>query len=327
MSYPWRIRNQASGVRVLTVTVVVSLTAFVRAERPADPPPRAQPPEWSADVLDAFFEDARKVLQGERPNYAALGSVGRRQVSAGSTPAASDRGQSGRMPWSQLISADAIETEIKRLAPLVRQDTATATPFKGGGYRKCQDDFSMLAALFAVSADYDGTVRWQDAAAGLRELFAQAGFSCEEGTDESFREAVSRGQDLADLVRGGRPEVPAAERATDWVAVADRTPLMRRIEKAHQSGLSKWLAEPGEFRRHRDDVLHEAQLLAMLAQVVGQESYEGWDDAPYAEYSAALRQAAQDMAKAAEQNEYPPARDALGRATKACSDCHERYRG
>jgi hypothetical protein len=184
-----------------------------------------------------------------------------------------------------------------------------------------------LSLLFAIAAQYEGDIRWQDSAAGLREQFAHAALSCETGSDEAFREATVRSQDLADLVRGSRPEIPAAEPAVDWGLLVERPPLMRRMEQSHQDGLTKWLATPTEFRRRRDDILHEAQLLAAVAHVIGQEGFDAWDDPPYAEYATELRAAAQASSSATEAGQYDPARAALGRATKACSNCHEYYRG
>jgi len=72
----------------------------------------------------------------------------------------------------QIIDAETIETEIKRLAQEVAKTVTAPAQFKGGGYKDCRREFSVLAALFAVSAEYDGDVRWKDAAAPLREAAA-----------------------------------------------------------------------------------------------------------------------------------------------------------
>jgi hypothetical protein len=181
--------------------------------------------------------------------------------------------------------------------------------------------------LFAVVAEYDGEVRWHDAAAGLRDVFARAGYNCKVGTDQTYREATQRRQDLSDLVNGSRPQLPQAERETDWSNVADRPPLMQRMNIAHQDRLAKWLVNEREFTRHRDDVHHEAQLIAAIADVIGREGFDYWDDEQYAAYARELKQSATDMAAAADQENFPNARDAAARMTKTCADCHEGYRG
>ena len=148
------------------------------------------------------------------------------------------------------------------------------------------------------------------------------------GTDQSYQEATQRKQELVDLVSGSRPKVPQAERKTaNWADVADRPPLMQRLNAAHQERLTKWLASEREFTAHADDIKHEAQIIAMIADVIGREGYDYWDDEQYAGFAKELKQSATDIAAAAESNNYQQAQQAIGRTTKACADCHDGYRG
>ena len=158
--------------------------------------------------------------------------------------------------WSKLIAADTLESEVKRLNQSLATSVTTPSQFKGGGYKDARREFSELAVLFAVTAQYDGDARWKDAAAGIRELFSRAGFGCKAGTDESYREATACKQELADIVRGSRPQLPKAEAAVaDWSKVAARPPLMQRMNIAHEERLTKWLADAGhvspQSKRHR----------------------------------------------------------------------------
>ena len=313
-------------INCLARTTIAAIGILLAGTAVADPPRRALPPVWDQDTLDVFFSDARDVLEGSRPRYATRDSkapvagVGTADTPAEDPPA-------GQALWSHIIDADAIETEIKMLAQRVSRDVTSAGPFKGGGYQQCRNHFSLLAVLFAVAAEYDGDVRWKDRAAGLRDLFARAGVNCQTGTDQTFREAAQRRDDLAELIRGGRPHTPPGEQTGDWHRVTDRPPLMRRMQEAHQDRLAKWLAGGRQFRRHRDEVLHEAQMLAMMAEIIQREGFEYWDDDTYAGYAAQLASAARDMKSAAAQRNYEQARQAFARATKACSHCHEGYRG
>jgi hypothetical protein len=287
---------------------------------------RARPPKWSADVLDAFFEDARDKLVGERPDYESRRSTS--SLAGDSAPAtAVENAAASGVGWSKRIDAETIETEIKRTALAVAEDVTTPGEFKGGKYQDARRHFSVLAALFAIVAEYDDAVRWKDSAAGLRELFSRAARNCKVGTDSTFREAAQRKQDLADLVSGSRPQVPRAERTSDWAQVADRPPLMQRMNIAHEERLTRWLASEREFSQHRDEVLHEAQLIAVIAEVIGREGYEFWDDGEYAAYARELRQAASVVASAVQQENYQNARAASVRMTKSCADCHDGYRG
>jgi hypothetical protein len=181
--------------------------------------------------------------------------------------------------------------------------------------------------MFAVNAEFDGDVRWHDAAPALRDAFARAGHNCKAGSDQTFQEAALRKQDLADLVAGTRPKAAKAEPKADWGKVADRPPLMQRMNIAHEERLKKWLANKSEYTAHHDDVRHEAQLVATIADIIGREGFEYWDDEQYAKYARELRQAAADVSAAAEHDNFEQAQQAGSRMTKACADCHEGYRG
>jgi hypothetical protein len=284
---------------------------------------RAKPPTWTADVLDAFFDDARTVLAGPRPDYAA-------KSRAGGETAASAAPQTARpdaTAWSKLIDAETLETEIKRLAQAVATSVTTPGQFKGGGNRACRRDFALLAVLFAATAEYDAAIRWQDAAPGLRELFTRAARNAKVGSDQSYNEAAARKRELEELVRGSRPQLPPAERAAVWGQVAERSALMQRLNAAYEERLTKWTANEREFANRRADVRHEAQIIALLADVISREGFDYWDEADYAKFVRELRAAAVDAAAAAKANNYQDAGKAIDRAGKACAGCHEVYRG
>ena len=310
----WKFASLSS----LVVNIVVTLPAASIVAK------EARPPKWSRDVLDTFFEDAREKLSGPRPDY-EQSSEPHNSPEANSLQRA---GNSQQSLWYSLITPDTLETEVKRLSQSVASTVTTPSAFKGGGYKDARRDFSELAVLFAVTAQYDGDTRWKDTAAGLRTLFLRAGFNCKAGTDESYREALARKQDLADLVRGGRPQSPNTNAAVaDWSKVAAREPLMQRLNIAHQERLTKWLADAATFGRNQGEVAHEAQIVALLADVIHRDSFEYWDDETFAGFAGDLRDAATDVSAAASANNFEQAREAIGRATNACANCHDGYRG
>jgi Cytochrome C' len=317
----------ANCVLSLVVAAVFSNT-LIAATKPAPTPKRARPPKWSADVLDAFFPDARTKLVGTRPDYekaSAASATTTAPSASGTTPAATVVASRGN-GWSNLIDAETIETEIKRLAQEVAKDVTAPAQFKGGGYKDCRREFSILAAMFGIAGEYDGDVRWKDSAPLLRDVFARAGRNCKVGTDQTFQEAIQRKQNLADLISGTRPKTSDAERKADWPQVADLPPLMQRMNIGQQDRLQKWLASKAEFAAHRDDVKHEAQMLATIADIISRPGYEYSDDDTYSEYARNLKQAESDVAAAVDQDNFDQARQAFGRASKACTECHEGYR-
>jgi hypothetical protein len=299
--------------------------AYGLSKETGNPKKRARPPKWSAAVLDAFFDDARTQLVGKRPDYHATAIAASNDKTGATNDDAAQAAVEGT--WSKLIDAETIETEIKRVAQAVNKSVTTPTAFKSGAFEDCRRDFSELAVLFAVTADYDGDVRWKESAPGLRDLFSRAGRNCKVGTDQTYNESTQRKQDLADLIAGSRPKLPQAEKATDWGAVADRPPLMQRLNVAHQDRLTKWLANEIQFKKNLDDVRHETQIVAVIADVIGREGFDYADDEEYARLARELRQAASDIAEAVDLDDFDAAQKSINRAAKSCADCHELYRG
>lgn len=311
----------------LSIACCLLVGAVVSADDKKSPQEQAAPPKWSRDVLDTFFSDAREELEGPRPDYDAL-AARTGDGAKSSSPQSTDGSPAGvaSFRWSELVRPETLEDEIKRISRQLAGSVASSTDFKGGAYRDCRQAFSMLAVLFGVIAEYDQRVRWHEEAAAYRDMFARAGFNCKVGTDQSFKEAVLRSQDLQNLIRGSRIDGESVDREASWPEIADRPPLMQRMESAYEERLSPWLADGSEFRSHRPEIRHEAELLAVLAEVISREGYEFADDAEYAEYARQLTGAAREVTAAVDAEDFQRASDAAIGVTSACIQCHEGYR-
>lgn len=277
--------------------------------------PRPGPPEFTEEDRAAFFDDAFKVLVGPRPDYGAAEAA-----AENAAPTVPDE-SGGR--WSDIVSADTLETEIKRQARDLADATRSAAAFKAGGFREAGDALTLVALTFAVIAEHDDEPRWRDDARRLRDLF-----SIEiDAAEGSFRSAKARGADLEDLVRGGRPATPDAAEPHDWGRLVDRGVTMRRMAAAHEERLRSWAADRREFRRNDEGVRHEAEVLALMAEAIARPGAPDADGEDYRGYAAELRRAAAELAAAAEAGDYDAARAALPLVDRSCSDCHADYRG
>ena len=315
---------------LVSACCVVLIAQAQNSSRRKAPPKRATPPKWSDDVRGVFFKDAREKLVGQRPDFlmrrATAGRSANPDGSATGEAPAGGATTGDRFDWSRLIWAETIEDEIKAQKNLVSANVTTPTKFKGGDYRRCRTSFSVLAAMFGLAAEFDEEIRWKKEASGLRDQFSRAGGNCKVGTDQSYAEAKQRRDDLEELVRGGRFDTPKPREDWKWHEVADRPPLMKRLEVAQKERLLPWSANQGEFKRNLDGVWHEAQIVAAIAEIIQREEYEYWDDDSYLDYAKQVGKAAQEITKAVERNDYQSVRKAVGEMTKSCSECHEDYR-
>jgi hypothetical protein len=303
----------------LGLALIVGLSGESRG---AAPTKRARPPKFSKSITDVFFLDAREKLVGPRPDKVVDGAP----VAGAAEPSARPPEGGKGPPWSTLIAAEVVEDEIKAQQMQLGEAVQNATKFKGGQYQRARRHLSMLATLFAIDAQYDQKMRWQREAPGMRDLLGRAGFNCKVATDASYHEARTRWEDLQNVVRGNPPSMPTAAPDPNWAQVADRAPLMKRLEQAQQQGLTPWTANAGEFKRHAEKLSHEAQLVAALAEVIGRDGYESSDDETYRQYAHEMQTQAQAVRDAVEQKNYEQARQAVIGINKACVNCHEGFR-
>ena len=294
-------------------------------------PQRALPPQrWNEDLKSAFPEDAAKELKGTRPNFAAGAPA------AGATNvAASTGGNSTPMPaaggataWSKIIEPDYVLAEIKSYQQSVAEDVKSISEFKGGGYKRSRISYSMLGLMFAIIAEYDGDVRFKKDALGARELFGRVSMNLKVSTDQAFNESKARAEDLAALIRGDTIQTPPnLDPKVKWQEkVANRPPLMTRLNMATEERLNKAMSDAGAFTKSGDMVLHEAQVIAAIAAAIQREGYGSADDATYLKYAQEMQKSATDISNAVKAKNYDAARAAFGAIKQKCDECHGEYR-
>ena len=290
----------------------------------AETPKRVQPPEWSRDVLDAFFEDAREQLVGERPTTISVEAGELEVANAGSGANQPDESE---FKWSALIDADTLATEIKRINNQLGVALRKSGSFQAGGNLLCRRDFGLLAVLFGVVREFDEDVRWKRHGQQVQSFCFRACQNCKTASAQSFTAAKDVLAMLEDLFRG---QTPAAEWPSDPSGeklLVDRPQLMLSMERSVKEHLSPALASSREFRKRFQRAAQQAQVLAVLAEVIQQEGYEYADDGTYLDEARQLREAAGELSRAAKEKDYEAARAAAGRVRQSCSRCHEGYRG
>jgi len=233
----------------------------------------------------------------------------------------------GVYTWSEIISQTTLEDYIKSMKLQVDENITSPGRFAGRGYKVSRRQFSMLAMLFAVVAEYDDEVRWQEYAPTARDQFARVAANSKVGTIQVFNEARQRKEDLQSLVGGGAiPLRPQSEAAATWENVCDRSPLMQWFDAIHSDKILPWTGSVREFNSHKEELLREAEMMAMLATILSKEGMEDGLDDGYTEFCETLKAAALDIVIAVQLNNQQQAQTAAGVITTSCSDCHDFYR-
>lgn len=327
-SRPIRTTGGVRDPGLLRLLAVVALAAVAAGS--GAPVRRSRPPEaaWSKATAGAFFDDAFASLQGPRPAFDAAARPAMAASGAGPAPVGGAEAAEGGggFKWSGLVSGDTLIDEIKGMQERVAPVVTTPSTFKGGGYNEAQRAFSVIALAFGVIAAHDEDVRWKKDAATARDLFARAGVNCKVGTDQSFKESQLRVDDLKAMMDGNPPEgKPDRDEDFRWSQVSGRPPLMTRLEAAEKL-LGAATASQGDFTKQLDVVLHEAEMVAAIAEVIRQPDFEYHDDSSYLGYAASMRDAGVRIREACSKKDYEAARTAVAEISKSCNDCHGDYR-
>ncbi len=321
MRISWTTLTLAIGVCLTSVLLVVAQTPGRKAAN------RAKLPTFDpAQTNRVFFPDVFARLEGERPANpnAAVVSSGSAAMPAASASAASDGG--GGYAWSKIISATTLEDEVKAIKLASDKNITTPQDFAGRGYKEIRRDFSVLAMLFAVINEYDTDVRWKKDSQAAREIFARTASNAKAGNNNVYNEAKKRKDELADLINGSAPAVTVEQPDNDWSKIADRSPLMQRLQIAGEANLAPWTSSAQAFSENVEKVMHEAEIIAAISEVLTREGMADGEDETYAEFAKLMKTNALEVVAAVKSNNADQARQAMGEINKACSDCHDSYR-
>lgn len=285
------------------------------------------PTKFSQETEDAFFPDVVKEVGPGRPGGGRPTGGGNSGGAPMNNSAGGSEEDGGGNGWSGVVSAETLETEIKNGILAVGPTLESPAKFNTG-HRTTREVYSSMALAFAIIADYDKTVRFKDQAAHLRDALWKSANNCKVNSTGAFQEAKKRLDELERLRNGESIELEGeAEKTTAFANVADRRELMKRMETAFDKKLKPYTSNATEFQANAEEGLMQAEFLMLIAKVMQHQSYEYADAEDYLGWAKDLEKGAAELKAAVQQNNLQAAQAAAGVVTKACSNCHENYRG
>ena len=79
------------------------------------------------------------------------------------------------------------------------------------------------------------------------------------------------------------------------------------------------------FKKELDGIKQEASMIAVLAQIIADESYDSASEPDYQQFAKNLLEGAKAASTAADEKSYPAFGEAINKVTKACAECHASY--
>jgi len=288
---------------------------------------RARPPVYEDGAMSRiFFPDLSTAFRGERPTLSSLRKIDAVAAMAQSESTEGNNEDGVEQRWNRLVSPISLEDEIKRVK--LQFDAVITSPgaFNSGGYQDARLHLSVLASLFAVISEYSGDVRWKSDAKTARDLTAKTALNCAAGSTPVFNEAQLRKADLQDLISGTGLSAPNAGKGdNDWSLIVDRSPMMQYVELLLDR-LSEESNDEATAKDHVDSVRRNAELIALVGEIIIQEGMAESDDDDYVAMSRAMTKAARSVVTAIDRQDFAGVRRSVGAITQSCADCHEQYR-
>jgi hypothetical protein len=237
--------------------------------------------------------------------------------------------------WSRIVSAETLEREIQRCTDAAAPHLASK-PKWNTGHRKVRFLYSTIAVCFGVIAEYDGPVEFREEALAMRDRLARSAANSKVNTEQSMMEARLCLSELRRLQSGAGVSTSLSnDPSMPRYGVSEIVQLMRRIqicarpEDDDHTGLESWTSDANRFQAAKPEVIHEAEMLAVLNHVLQDASSfpdPTFIDSGWLKFAKEVESAALEVVVAAETDNYSLARLATGKITKACTGCHGQYR-
>lgn len=294
------------------------------------PPPKG----FDKSVEEAFFKDVAN--EHGAGKFSDVFATSGRKGSAGNGPDVTPDQPGGagnaNSGWSKIISAETLENEIKAAINASAQHVESKTKWNTG-HRKIRMLYSSMAMCFGVIGEYDGTVKFQKEAGGFRDALAKSAANSKVNDERALIEAKKLLTELVEVRNGGSSTLKPSEEKGKPYGVSEVAEIMKRMQIAHApegedtKGIQRWTSDASRFKVAKSDLLHEAEMMAMLAKVLQDKvTFDLANNADFAKFAADIQTASQTIAAAAKSDNYESARTATGVIDKACAGCHSAYR-
>jgi hypothetical protein len=324
----------------------------------------AQGRKWLGDVpYDVFFDDPLAVAAEGRTDGRAKGAPSAQQpsgkpavasaepaVGSSATPGPTTAGESSTHPanragttstsstgtstgktaaaatdWSDLIDPDTLDAEVKRIRTELTAGLQSVAKYNAR-YQEIAVAGATLAALAEIVIELPRSSSWKEHAPSVRDLAASIHDAAKALGGPAYQATKAPTDQLMDVLDGNLPAgLPASEPMRDFSQVANRSALMKRMDRSFQR-LKKGGTAQQLLKNNAAQALEDAAILAALSRVISVGHYDSADDPKYHAHATDLTRAATDLATATKSADAPAFADALTRIQKRCDACHADFR-
>ena len=98
------------------------------------------------------------------------------------------------------------------------------------------------------------------------------------------------------------------------------------LEQLLQEQMRPMTNDADSAKANQEDVMQDAELVAMISQLLLMPQMENHDEESYAKHLEAMKQSAEDIKAAYTRQDYDDVSQVVNQISQACDACHEDYR-
>ena len=290
--------------------------------------------KWFGNVpLDAFFDEPYTIASDQT----SLAPVTEVVTRPDAEPVTAQNAASDPIPptaladavgddsWGSLISATALDEEVKSIRNFMNENLPTVGTFNSS-MLMLPPKAAALAALAEVAAKHPDAVSWKEDAAYIRDLAKKMNSSTLERGAKDQKRLLGLFESVSDILNRSRPAGLEDPPATDSFAeAAEMRLLMMRMEEAEK----RMRTEAGTeslMSSKKAMIDQEASMMAVMAKIVTLPGYGYEDDADFKAFANEIVRSAQSIRDSAESNDFATYEGALSKISTTCQNCHSKYK-
>ena len=243
---------------------------------------------------------------------------------APATAPAAAAGGSG--DWASVINGESLVNETKKIRSSLKDALSSIGKYNSHYKEGIQVDAAVLASLAVVATNLPDGVSWKADAPTVRDLASDVSRKAKGLGQGPYDATKLPFEKLEGVLSGNKPpDLEAAAPTVPFSEVADRMPLMRRMDRAFNL-LKSNINSDSIFKKQADTVQHELTILAALSKVCAAKDYASAAEEDYQKFLETMIKSCQEGIEASKAENFAAFGDALGKVQKACNECHGAYR-
>lgn len=285
--------------------------------------------------IDVFFpeplvtaSETGEVVTSVAPTPATSGTEPETGTGGESDPPAEAKpAGDGAVAWHDVISPEMLKGEMKSIRLQLQQRLMTLASYNSS-YLDIPILGSTLSLLAEVARRHPEDISWKKDAKYLRALGYEM---VEVSSSAGARGRMSYGQvngaflKICDIIDNNPPaELPEVDEESDMLDAADFGYVMKRLERGMEWLQNNVGSEDG-FKENSELAQREVDVIAAISQAIADPSY-GYEEPDYVGHAVEMRDAAKEMSKAAEGQNFSTFDELRSKVDQKCTQCHMTYR-